>query len=357
MAADLTRRRYLLTLLAFAAATLVVALAAPLIGAVGVIDYGVAREWIDTPTDQQSNAAQILSMRVARVLLGVLVGMALGTSGATFQALLRNPLAEPYVLGIAAAAAFGAAFALVIPELAFELRAGRAVLFTGSQTLALLSIAILVLILAGFAGFGLRPRHLGARFGLDTWTLLLAGVTSTIFFGAGLQLLRFLAPPTKLKAIERLLLGDLAILSVRDVAPTLPMLLPGMLLLLSQGRALNQLAMGESFAAGRGIDVRRTQLVGVVGATLVTAAVVPVAGPIGFVGLIVPHAVRRLIGVDNRLVLPCSALLGAAFLVACDAAARGVAYVTDSGGEFPVGLITALIGAPAFLIILLRQRR
>jgi iron complex transport system permease protein len=184
-------------------------------------------------------------------------------------------------------------------------------------------------------------------------TILLAGVTINILCGAAILLLRYLVSPHLLVAMDRWMMGGLDIVGYRDLIALLPFALPGLALLVASANALNQLALGEEMALGHGVSVGAVQKKILLGTGLSCAAAVSLAGPIGFVGLIVPHAVRRLSGADNRLVLPASFFLGGSFLTLCDLAARTVVAPT----EMPVGIITAMVGGPVFLRILFRKNR
>lgn len=313
-------RRCLLVLLAYLAPCLAVACAAPFVGSAAT-----------TPTI-------LWTLRVPRVLLGFLAGGTLAAVGAAFQVILRNPLAEPYTLGVASGGALGAAIAFWIPGLALTLGP--------LSSLQLFSLAGCGAALALIYVLARRPR------GISMSTLLLAGVTIGILCSALIMLVRFLAKPTILVAMERWVMGGLDIFGYRDVAALVPFLLPGLGLLAMQVPSLNHLSLGEEMAAGHGVDVAAVQREVFLGAGLATAAVVSVAGPIGFVGLIVPHTVRRLSGFDHRIVLPASFLMGGALLVACDALAR----VVVAPAEMPVGILTALIGGPIFIRILLARK-
>jgi iron complex transport system permease protein len=183
-------------------------------------------------------------------------------------------------------------------------------------------------------------------------TLLLAGVTVSILCGAMTQLIRYLASPNQMVMMDHWMMGGLDVIGYRELSALLPLLLPGLTLLLSQMGTLNHLSLGEEMALGQGIDVATVQKLSFIGGGLATTGAVSLAGPIGFVGLLVPHAVRRLSGFDHRILLPGSFLAGGAFLVACDTVARTVVSPT----EMPVGIITALVGGPFFVYLLLKKR-
>jgi len=319
----------------FFAATLV---AAPLLGNV-TIDPGEA--WAHRHDLAGSMDASILFLtRVPRVLLAAVVGAALALAGATFQALLRNPLAEPFTLGVSSGGAFGAVLAIKLGLDATLLG------FSPVMLLALAGSGATVAIVYALA----RTRGV-----VSTNLLLLAGVTISFFFAAEILLVFYLADFTETHMMIRWMMGSL------DV--TLNLVGPGggfgtrMTLAVSLAAylagALNQLSLGPEIAASRGVNIRRVQRLSYFGASLITGLSVAVAGPIGFVGLIVPHAVRFLIGPDHRVLLPASLLAGAGFLIVCDTIARSVL----PGIEIPVGILTATLGGPFFLMLLLRAKR
>ena len=277
-------------------------------------------------------------LRVPRVVLGLVTGGTLAMVGASLQVILRNPLATPYTLGVTGGGALGAVVAISVPGLVVT--AGP---FSTVQLFSIVGCGLTLLLIYALAR---RPR------GISMATLLLAGVTVGILCGALIMLVRFLADPNLLVAMDRWVMGSLDAVGYHVFAALAPFLLPGLGLLVLQIPSLNHLSLGEEMAAGHGVDVAAVHREVFLGAGLATAAVVSVTGPIGFVGLIVPHAVRRLSGFDHRVVLPASFLLGGAFLVACDALARSIVPPT----EVPVGILTALIGGPVFIAILLKRR-
>lgn len=316
--------------------------------AVGVMAPAVGVESIDAVAGLadlfrgvDSDAARILALRLPRVLLGLFAGGALAMAGASLQTLLRNDLATPYTLGISFAGAFGAFLALSLPIATWTLG-------------PLGSVGLFAFLFAATAALGL-DRLASRRAGLGPGELLLAGVTLNFVCGAAILLLRYLADPLRLRAMDRWMMGGLPVGSWADLAPVPVLLLPALVWSLAQMRALDQLAFGEEMASARGVDVARSQRAILLSASLLTAAVVAVTGPIGFVGLLVPHAVRSLLGPRHAVVLPASFLLGGAFLVAADAGARSISLV-GRGSELPVGILTALLGGPLFLLLLLRRK-
>ncbi|MBW1988365.1 MAG: iron ABC transporter permease [Deltaproteobacteria bacterium] len=276
--------------------------------------------------------------RLPRVLLAFLVGGSLAVSGASLQVVLRNPLAEPFILGIAGGGAVGAVFAISVPALMITAGPFSTVhVFTLAGCLA--CMAAIYFLASGATGVSMN-------------TILLAGVTFNVLCGAAILLLRYLVSPHLLVTMDRWMMGGLDVVGYRELAGLLPLAVPGVFLLFIHAPALNQLAFGEEMAAGHGVDVAKVHKQVFLGTGLATAAAVTMAGPIGFVGLVVPHAVRRLSGHDQRLVLPASFLAGGGFLTLCDLFARTVVAPT----EMPVGIITAMIGGPVFLRILFKKR-
>ena len=275
----------------------------------------------------------VWDLRLPRVLTAMVVGMGLAVAGATFQGLLRNPLADPYVLGTASGAALGAAIAVVIPIRATILGFGllQALAFVG----ALVSVFTVY-----------RLSRIG---GLSPLTsLLLTGYAVGSLLAAGLAMAMYLSGAA-LRQIFSYLLGGFDTASWSQLGGALPLVVAGSVVILLRARALNGLLLGEEAAIHLGVDVRRERAILLALASLVTAAAVAVSGLIGFVGLVVPHVVRLIVGPNARLVLPLSALCGAGLLAFADLAARLL-------GEIPVGVVTAVIGAPFFLLLLRRSR-
>jgi iron complex transport system permease protein len=276
----------------------------------------------------------VLELRLPRVVLALVAGGGLAVAGAVFQALLRNPLAEPYVLGVAGGAAVGAVAALTI-GLGF---------IPGAVPLAALlgATGAVVLVLRIAAGVGRT---------LDTRVLLLAGVVVGAFFNAVILLLLTLADVESFRSAVFWMMGSLASSSWRTAALLAAYVLPAVVVLLALARPLNLLAIGEDTALFLGARVDRVKLVAYFVASLLVAAAVSACGVIGFIGLIVPHAVRLAWGSDHRLLLPASLLAGGAFLLLADTAARTVA----APAELPVGVVTALVGVPVFVLLLRRS--
>ncbi len=320
-----------------AAAAVAAALLGPLIGSTA-IDLGAV--W-RRPFDWAANpdAAIFFVARLPRVLLALLVGGSLALAGATFQSLLRNPLATPYTLGISSGATLAAFLALRIPIPAAVGLLGELTVPAASLAGSLVATAIVM----GLAG---------RRGELPTTVLLLAGVSLNFTFGAFILLLQYFADFTDTARMVRWLMGDLEGASYRLLAMLTVAAAPAWVLLARSGRALNLLALGRREAAALGVATDRAERNGLLGAAWLTGLSVAAAGPVGFVGIIVPHALRLLGGSDYRVLLPASLLGGGAFLVLCDAAARTLLAPV----ELPIGVLTACLGGPFFLALLLGRR-
>jgi iron complex transport system permease protein len=277
----------------------------------------------------------VMNLRLPRALLAILVGGALGLSGAVFQALLRNPLAEPYVLGVSGGAAVGAVAAVVF---------GGSLLAPWSLPLAALAGALIDIVLV------LRIATRVSR-GLDTRVLLLAGVVLGAFFHALILLILTFASAEAYRSAGFWMMGSLAAADWPAVLLLAAYLAPAIAVLLLMARPLNLLAVGEETALYLGARVERVKLASFLIASLLVAAAVAVSGVIGFVGLVVPHAIRLVWGSDHQLLLPASLLAGGGFLLAADTLARTAA----APAELPVGVITALVGVPLFIVLLTRR--
>jgi iron complex transport system permease protein len=325
------RGLWLLALLALLVASLLVGVR------VGAVSLSL-RELVDALAGRgdPTVVAILRELRVPRAVQAALVGAALAASGATFQSLLRNPLADPYVLGVSSGAAVGAVAALAL-GLARSPWMLPAAAFVG----AVVAMVAVFRIAAGAAGSA----------ALDTRTLLLAGVIASAFFNAIILLALTFAEPETFRSAIFWMMGSQAGATWANALALAAYLGPGIVVLLALARPLNLLAVGERTAAYLGTPVERTKLLAYAAASLLTAAAVAVAGAIGFVGLVVPHVVRLLWGSDNRFLLPASALLGAAFLVLADALARAVA----APAELPLGVVTAFVGVPFFVWVLRRR--
>jgi iron complex transport system permease protein len=279
-----------------------------------------------TPLDK----AVLWELRAPRVALGALVGGTLAVAGGAYQAVFRNPLADPYLLGAAAGAGLGATAAIV---------------YAGSVPLPLAAFAGAT---AAVGGAYLLGRSVGGR---ETTTLILAGVAVAAFLTA-LQTLLLQSDTADVRAVYTWLLGRLSTAGWSDVLLALPYAAVSIAVMLAHRRVLDVLRVGDDEALALGVPVGRVRLAVVGAATLGTAAAVAVSGLIGFVGIVVPHAVRLLAGSSYRTVLPLSVLFGAAFLVLADVAAR----TALAPAELPIGVVTACVGAPFFVLVLRTTR-
>jgi iron complex transport system permease protein len=309
----------------------------PLIGPTS-IDIGKA---LSGGLDAVDNVdAEILFLaRIPRILLGAVTGAALSVAGAVFQALLRNDLAAPFTLGVSSGASLGAVIAI-------------------SLNLNFTILGISTLSIAAFAGalgtmllvFGLVKTRHGD---FPTSVLLLAGVTANFFFASMVMFIHYMSDFTQSFQIVRWLMGGLDITDYQTLWSICPFIILGIGGLIFVSRDLNLISAGVQSAMSRGVNVVRTQKIGFILASLITGTVVAISGPIGFVGLIVPHIVRLLVGPDLRLLIPGSMFFGASFLILCDTIGRTLI----APAEIPVGVITAMLGGPFFVWLLKRQQK
>ena len=276
----------------------------------------------------------ILQIRLPRIILGVLVGAALGVAGTTMQALFKNPMADPYIIGISSGAALGAIFTIVFGLSIF-----------GMYTIPLMAF------MGAAAAIFLVYNIASVRGRLPVSTLLLAGIAVTLFLSAIISLMMYTSGE-ELHGIVFWLMGGLWGRNWNHVMMAFPFILSGTTVIYIFARDLNVMLLGEEPAQHLGIEVETLKKFMILSTSLITAAAVSVSGIIGFVGLIIPHIMRILVGPDHRVLLPSSALVGGIFLVWADTLARTIIAPT----EIPVGIITALFGAP-FFIYLLRTRK
>ncbi len=332
----MTIRRRIVTIVAgFAVFAVAVMLWAPTIGSTSI---SLARAFDRTiPWESNVDAQIFFVARLPRVLAGALVGATLAAAGVVLQALLRNPLATPFTLGVSAGASLGAMLAV-----------------TMKLEMSLLGVTSIPL--ASFAGSLVATAIVYAlassqRRGLSTNVLLLAGVTLNAFFSALILFVQYLADFAEALRAIRWMMGGLDIAGYVPIVAALPFIVVAFGVFAMMPRTLNLLSVGAESAAAKGVDIVAAQRLAFLSASLATGAAVSLGGPIGFIGIIVPHLVRLMVGSDHRIVLPASALFGAGFLVLCDLAARMVM----SPLEIPVGVVTALIGGPFFLWLLVKR--
>jgi iron complex transport system permease protein len=329
------RTRLATTLLAYGSLTVVTCLLAPLAGSTPISLGRVFDRSI--PFADNVDAQIFFVARMPRVLAGAVVGAALAAAGVVLQALLRNPLATPFTLGVSAGAALGA---MLVISLGASMTLGP----MSAVPLASLAGAFV----AAFIVYALATRPGRA---MSTSVLLLAGVTLNSFFSALILFVQYLSDFAETFRTVRWLMGDLDLGSFAPVVAVLPLLVAAFAIFALLPSSLNLLSIGTDVAATRGVDVARTQRLAFISSALATSAAVALAGPIGFIGIVVPHLVRLMVGVDHRIVLPASALFGASFLVACDLVARTALAPV----EIPVGIVTAMLGGPFFLWLLVRS--
>lgn len=341
----LTLQRLLLQCSILAVILFVVVVVALRLGAVPVSLYGLGRDLISVllrQTNQLSSdyAMIVIEIRLPRILLAIVVGASLAVAGTSFQALLRNPLADPYVLGVSSGAALGAILALIV-EPHLSLPVWLAALFTPLGAFLGAAAAI-----AAVYFLGLRDGQ------IDSGTLLLAGIISSSFLSAIIMFLLTTLTGRDFRGMAFWLMGDLS----SSLQSSLRWVL-GVGFLVATGAIyttasdLNLLLAGEKEAMHLGVDVRRVRLVVYIAASVLTGLAVSVSGAIGYVGLLVPHVMRLIFGSDHRTLLPTAAFGGAIAVVIADTLARTVV----APSELPVGAMTALVGAPLFIYLLRRR--
>ena len=291
---------------------------------------------VDSSNISYVDEAIIIQIRMPRVLAGALAGAALAAAGVVFQGIFKNPMADPYVLGVSAGAAVGASLAIVL---------GIGFTFLGLSTVPILAFAgslIAVFIVYNISRVGSR---------VPVTTLLLSGIAVSIFLSAIVAILQVIAGG-RLHVVVFWLMGGLSYVEWKDIWATLPLICIGTGATYFYARDLNILTLGEETAQHLGVDIEKVKKLLLIFGSLVTAAAVSISGLIGFIGLIIPHITRIVIGPDHRILLPTSIIVGASFLVICDALAR----VIVSPVELPVGVITALSGGPFFIYLLRRKK-
>jgi iron complex transport system permease protein len=330
----LATRTTLLLLAAFLVAVVVVASG---IGPYHVPPLAVLKAILIRPFDDgapDTITTVLFNIRLPCVVAAGTVGAALAAAGAAYQSLFRNPLVSPDILGVSTGAGLGAVVGILLglPVVMIQL------LGFGGGLVAVIVVAVLARTLRGSG---------------DVLVLVLAGIVVGALAGAAISLVKVLADPyDQLPAITFWLLGSLAGVKSHDVAATVPVVLLGLLPLILLRWRIGVLALGDDEARALGVDVRRLRAMVITAATLITASVVAISGVIGWVGLMVPHMARLLVGPRFDRLLPASILLGAAFLIAIDTLARSAARI-----EIPLGVLTAVIGGPAFVWLLARNRR
>ncbi len=331
--ARLTRARWLQVLTLGMIALAAVLALAPLVGT-GAHGRGVALMSPAAPWGDGIEATIFWHVRLPRALAAALVGAALAAAGCAFQAVLRNPLAEPFTLGVSSGASLAAVIAIRLGVAGIAGTAG-----IGAVAVLGAIVAVAVVWQLGRVGSTLPPA-----------TLVLAGVTVSMFCSAAAMVVQASADFAEMSRMLRWMMGGLEWTQLSTVARATAPVALGAAVLTWMGRDLNALAAGPEAAASVGVAVGRTQTLAFAAASLLVGTSIAIAGPVGFVGLIVPHALRALIGPDHRVLLPASLLGGAMLVVVCDTLARVL-------GQLPVGVVTALAGGPFFLVLLVRGKR
>lgn len=318
--------------LLLALALVLMAFGAVMVGPFGLSPGDVLRTLVGQGDPQATIV--IWNIRLPRVAAALLVGAALAAAGASYQALFRNPLVSPDILGVSAGAGLGAVAGIF---LSLPVAAIQASAFVGGMV----AVGVVTLVATAVRGAD------------RTLTLVLVGVVIGALAGAATSLLKVLADPyDQLPAITFWLLGSLASVTSADILPALPAVLVGLVPLALLRWRINVLSMGDEEARALGVEAVRTRFLVIASATLVTASVTALAGVVGWVGLVIPHVARMLVGPGFGRLLPVSALIGAGYLLAVDTLARTIAPV-----EVPLGILTAVIGAPFFVVLLARGRR
>lgn len=279
----------------------------------------------------------IMNIRLPRVLLAGLVGASLAIAGAAFQGLLRNPLADPYTIGVSSGASLGAVLTLFL---------GLSIPFAGMFTLPLFSILFSFLTIFAVLLFARKIER-----SMKVETIILTGIIFSSFLGALISLMIALTGE-ELRQIIGWLLGSVSMRGWAYIKIIIPFFVLGAILLLVNSKELNAMSFGEEKAQHIGVDVQKRKMMVLIAGSILTGAAVAVSGTIGFVGLVIPHLTRLLWGPDHRHLLPLSILMGAGFLIIADLVSRTIIAPT----ELPIGVITAIIGAPAFAIILIKRK-
>ncbi|MCP4643583.1 MAG: iron ABC transporter permease [bacterium] len=336
----ITRKRTQVLSITLVLGSLALMVASLLVGTESISIGKAIEDWQAGLSVRESPTLNILfQQRLPRTLTAIIAGCGLALAGCAFQALLRNPLATPYTLGVASAGALGAWTATILAQ-----SMGMSPIFSALSTktmafgFAAVDIALIYFIAARRARF-------------SSTVLLLAGVSMGMLANAGIMFMRYLAEPDKLVMMDRWLMGGVNVLGFTPVKMLAIGVTPCLVVLLLQASRFDQLGFGVEMAAGRGVNVPRLQLVTFLVGSLMVAIIVSEVGPIGFVGLIVPHAVRAFTGSRHRILMPLSMLAGGGFLCLCDIVARKLLT-----GETPIGIVTSMFGVPFFLYLLLRRR-
>ena len=273
-----------------------------------------------------------------RIIAAITIGAGLAVTGCVMQAVFRNPLATPYILGLSSGASLGSAFAIMLVP---------ASMMAFSQPVLAFAMCLLTTFLVYTVS-----RSGGTM--VRTETLVLAGVAISSLFSAVVSFLTYVAPSDKMQNIVFWTMGSLGGVGYKELAVVLPIVIIGIVLMLTQCRNLNAMMIGDSHAMDLGVDVRKVRIALLIVSSFVVAACVAFVGTIGFVGLVIPHILRMVMGPDNRLIMPMSVIGGAAFLLISDWVAH---IVAPYYGVLPIGVVTALVGGPFFIYLLCRRKR
>ncbi len=290
------------------------------------------------PVLEQNNKSVniiIWKLRLPRVIMGLLAGIALGSSGAVMQVVLRNPLADPYMLGISSAASFGASLAIIFGVGIV----GGSYLIIGNAFLFSILSALLIFILSGKRGSS--PEK-----------MVLIGLALLFFFQAMTTILQYFGNSDAVKAAVFWTVGDLGKATWASIVISLPIVLIGLLLLIWKSNDLNIMNTGDAIAKSLGVNVKTNRIIAMIVCTLMVATIVSFTGTIGFIGLVAPHLVRMAVGTDNRILIPASGIVGALLLVVSDTIARTIL----SPIILPVGAVTAFLGVPLLLYLIMRKK-
>lgn len=285
----------------------------------------------------ESYEAIILQIRLPRIVAGIIIGAGLAASGVLYQGVFKNPMADPFVLGVSTGASVGAGVGILL---------GSGLNLLGlpfTQIAAFIAAIVTVFVVYTISRVGSRVPEM---------TLLLSGLAITFFLSAVFQIMQILAPSLQLHGLVSWTIGGIAEVGWNDIWKITPLILAGIVLSYFYSRDLNMISLGSDTAQHLGVNTERTKKILLTLGAMMTAAAVSISGAIGFVGLMIPHMTRLLMGPDHRLLLPASVIVGAIFLIVCDAVAR----VLTGAAELPVGIITAIAGGP-FFIFLLRKKK
>ncbi|WP_404332756.1 FecCD family ABC transporter permease [Mesobacillus maritimus] len=309
----------------------------PALDIIGIIGAEIFRYSLNDSIDPMHSNI-VMNIRLPRVILAGLVGASLAIAGAAFQGLLRNPLADPYTLGVSSGASVGAVITLFF---------GVTIPFAGMFTLPILSIAFAFLTIMMVLFFARRIDR-----GMKVETIILTGIIFSSFLGAFISLMIALTGD-ELRQIIGWLMGSVSMRGWEYINIIFPFFLIGSFILLMNAKEINAMSFGEERAQHIGVNVQRRKMLVLIAGSILTGAAVAVSGTIGFVGLVIPHLTRLLWGPDHRHLLPLSIFTGSGFLILADLVARTIISPT----ELPIGVITSMIGAPVFALILMNRRK